>query len=194
MLALLAFALHALFTLALLALVWLALLCLPCCLIPIFLPPATLLGLTLLALVLRPAATILSSGTVLHLSAAAGGQFRRHARFLLCAVTWFHLFAWNQTAKHLRELHTAAMRIFFTINVAIFYDQCRYPPPRNHQADNRRCATPPDGSKARGRNRAARRTLFACQYSWTFLCRPVPRATPSCPKSRPSATTAIYGS
>jgi hypothetical protein len=75
MLALLAFALHALFTLALLALVWLALLCLPCCLIPIFLPPATLLGLTLLALVLRPAATILSSGTVLHLSAAAAGLF-----------------------------------------------------------------------------------------------------------------------
>jgi hypothetical protein len=75
MLALLAFALHALFTLALLALVWLALLCLPCCLIPIFLPSATLLGLTLLALVLRPAATILSSGTVLHLSAAAAGLF-----------------------------------------------------------------------------------------------------------------------
>jgi hypothetical protein len=68
--------------LALLALICLASLCLPCCLIPLFLPLATLLGLTLLALVLRPAlrlaATVLSSGTVLHLSAAAGLFTARH--------------------------------------------------------------------------------------------------------------------
>jgi hypothetical protein len=33
--------------------------------------------------------------------------------------------------------------IFFTINVAIFFDECRYSTLRNHQADNRRCATLP---------------------------------------------------